>query len=214
MSGPRTTVHLLRHGEVFNPDKVLYGRLPGFRLSAAGEAMAQVAAGFFAGRDVTGLYTSPLERARQTVAPLEAAFGLTAVIEPRVIESENVFEGTHVGVGDGVLSDPKTYRYLWNPFRPSWGEPYAAIAARVTAAVHQARDEQAGHEAVIVTHQLPVVCARRAAEGVHLWHSPTDRQCGLASVTSLGFEGERLVRVGYAEPAAAVPTTQTAARGA
>ncbi len=209
-----TTVHLLRHGEVFNPDKVLYGRLPGFRLSPAGEEMARVAAAWFAGRDVTGLYASPLERARQTVAPLEETFGLTAVIEPRVIESENVFEGSHVGVGDGVLSDPSTWRHLWNPFRPSWGEPYAVVAARVTAAVHAARAEHAGHEAVIVTHQLPVVCARRAAEGLSLWHHPGHRQCSLASVTSLGFVGDRLVRVGYAEPAASVPTTQSAAVGA
>lgn len=210
----RTTVHLLRHGEVHNPDKLLYGRLPGFRLSTAGEAMARVAAGWFVGRDVTGLYVSPLERARQTALPLAEAFGLTAVVEPRVIESENVFEGTGVGVGDGVLSDPRSYRYLWNPFRPSWGEPYAAVAERVLAAVADARAEHAGHEVVIVTHQLPVVCARRAAEGVHLWHNPAHRQCALASVTSLGFDGERLVRVGYAEPAAAVPTTQGANVGA
>jgi broad specificity phosphatase PhoE len=209
-----TTVHLLRHGEVANPDKVLYGRLPGFRLSTAGQEMAQVAARWFTGRDVTGLYCSPLERAQQTAAPLEAAFGLTAVIEPRVIESENVFEGSTVGVGDGVLSDPSTWRHLWNPFRPSWGEAYSAVAARVTAAVHDARVEHAGHEVVIVSHQLPVVCGRRAAEGVHLWHNPAHRQCALASVTSLGFDGERLVRVGYAEPAAAVPPTQSAAVGA
>lgn len=213
-SAVRTTVHLLRHGEVFNPDGVLYGRLPGFRLSTAGEDMARVAAGHFVGRDVTGLYTSPLERARQTVAPLEEALGLDAVIEPRVIESENVFEGTTVGVGDGVLSNPATYRYLWNPFRPSWGEPYVAVARRVLAAVHDAREEHAGHEAVIVTHQLPVVCARRAAEGLHLWHNPGDRRCGLASVTSLGFAGDQLVRVGYVEPAAAVAATQTATVGA
>jgi broad specificity phosphatase PhoE len=210
----KTTVHLLRHGEVFNPDKVLYGRLPGFRLSAAGEEMARVAATWFRGRDVTGLYCSPLERARQTVAPLEELLGLTAVIEPRVIESTNVFEGSHVGVGDGVLSDPSTYRYLWNPFLPSWGEPYREIADRVLAAVYDARDEHAGHEAVVVTHQLPVVCARRAAEGLNLWHHPGHRQCSLASVTSLGFDADRIVRVGYAQPAAAVPTTQTAAVGA
>ncbi len=203
----RTTIHLLRHGEVFNPDKVLYGRLPGFRLSAAGEEMARVAAAFLAGRDVTGVYASPLERAQQTAAPLAETFGLAVVVEPRVIESENVFEGTHVGVGDGVLADPRTYRYLWNPLRPSWGEPYRSIADRVLAAVTDIRAEQAGHEAVVVTHQLPVVCARRASEGVPLAHHPGHRRCGLASVTSLGFVGDRLVRIGYAEPAAGVATT-------
>lgn len=209
-----TTVHLLRHGEVYNPDKVLYGRLPGFRLSDAGVEMARVAAGWFVGRDVTGVYCSPLERARQTAEPLEAMFGLTAIIEPRVIESSSVFEGSRVGVGDGVLSRPSTYRYLVNPFRPSWGEPYAEVAARVMAAVDDIRREQAGHEAVVVSHQLPVVCARRTAEGVHLWHNPAHRRCSLASVSSLCYDGDRLVRVGYVEPAASVATTQAAAVGA
>ena len=209
-----TTVHLLRHGEVDNPQRVLYGRLPGFRLSAAGVEMARVAATWFAGRDVTGLYASPLERARQTAEPLEETFGLTAVIEPRVIESTNVFEGTHVGVGDGVLSRPSTYKYLVNPFRPSWGEPYAEVADRVLEAVEDVRREHAGHQAVIVTHQLPVVCARRRAEGVHLWHNPAQRRCSLASVSSLTYDGDRLIRVGYAEPAARVPITQQATVGA
>lgn len=210
----RTTVHLLRHGEVENPDKILYGTLPGFFLSVAGQEMARAAAGWFAGRDVRGIYSSPLERARQTAEPLEALFGVAAVVEPRVIESANVFEGSYVGVGDGVLARPSTYRYLVNPFRPSWGEPYAQIADRVLAAVDDARAAHAGHEAVIVTHQLPVVCARRRVEGVHLWHHPGHRRCALASVTSLGFDGDRVVRVGYVEPAARIPVTQEAAVGA
>jgi broad specificity phosphatase PhoE len=210
----RTTVHLLRHGEVFNPTGILYGRLPGFRLSEAGEQMAVEAAKWFAGRDVTGLYSSPLERARQTVGALESALGLTATIEPRVIESENAFEGTKFGVGDGALRRPANWWLLRNPFRPSWGEAYAAVAGRVLSAVADARAENVGHEAVIVSHQLPIVCARRRADGVHLWHRPDRRQCSLASVTSFVFDGERLVHTEYAEPAAAVPTTQQRSVGA
>ena len=210
----RTTVHLLRHGEVHNPDGVLYGRLPGFRLSAAGEQMAKVVATWFADRDVTGLYSSPLERARQTVAPLEAQFGLTATIEPRVIESENAFEGTRVGVGDGVLRDPRRWWLLRNPFRPSWGEPYVHVAERVLAAVTDARDAHPGHEVVIVSHQLPVVCARRSAEQRHLWHRPDRRQCALASVTSFVYAGDRLLHTEYVEPASGVPTTQKVTTGA
>lgn len=210
----RTTVHLLRHGEVFNPDKILYGTLPGFRLSVAGEEMAHLAASWFTGRDVTAIYTSPLERARQTAEPLEAVFGTSAIVEPRVVESANVFEGSHVGVGDGVLSRPDTYKYLLNPFRPSWGEAYEQIADRVLAAVEDARVANAGHEAVIVTHQLPVVCARRRVEGLHLWHHPGHRRCALASVTSFGYDGDRIARIGYVEPAARVAVTQEATVGA
>jgi len=209
-----TTVHLLRHGEVDNPNKILYGRLPGFTLSQAGVQMATVAARSLQGRDITGVYTSPLERARQTAMPLEELFGIQAVLEPRIIESENVFEGSRVGVGDGVLRDPRNWRFLWNPVRPSWGEPYARVAARVGAAIADARDEHAGHEAVLVSHQLPVVCGRRGAEGRALWHRPDRRQCALASVTSLVFVGDRLLRTEYAEPAAGIPPTQQVTTGA
>jgi broad specificity phosphatase PhoE len=210
----RTTVHLLRHGEVDNPKGILYGRLPGYRLSAAGEEMAKVAATWFADRDITGIYSSPLERARQTVAPLEAQFGLSAVIEPRVIESENAFEGTRFAVGDGALRDPRRWWLLRNPFRPSWGEPYEQIAARMLGALGDARTENEGHEAVLVSHQLPVVIARRAAEGRHLWHRPDRRQCSLASVTSFVFDGDRLLYTAYSTPAAGVPTTQQVTTGA
>ena len=61
---PAVTVHLLRHGEVHNPEGVLYGRLPGYRLSDEGHAMAKKAAEWFADKDVVQLISSPLERAR------------------------------------------------------------------------------------------------------------------------------------------------------
>ena len=126
ISGPAgtTIVHLVRHGEVENPDGVLYGRIPGFHLSADGRVMAKAAADFLAGRDVTVLRTSPLERAQETAEPLAAEFGLEAVVDDRLIEPWNHFEGMTFGVGDGSLRRPSHWRYLSNPFRPSWGEPY------------------------------------------------------------------------------------------
>lgn len=210
----RTIVHLLRHGEVHNPEQVLYGRLPGYRLSAAGVAMAQAAAAFLAGRDITGLYSSPLDRARQTAEPFEGLTGQPAVIDPRLIEAANVFEGSRVAVGDGVLRSARSWRHLGNPFRPSWGEPYAEVAARMLAAIDDARREQDGHEALLISHQLPVVCARRALERRPLWHRPDRRQCALASLTSLVYDDGVLVRTEYAEPAARVPVTQQVTTGA
>jgi hypothetical protein len=50
------------------------------------------------------------------------------------------------------------------------------------------------------------VCARRSAEGQRLFHDPRKRQCSLASVTSLTFNGDVIVRVKYHEPAAALPS--------
>ena len=197
----RTTVHLLRHGEVHNPDGVLYGRLAGFRLSEDGLRMAYDAAAAVRDLDVTEVVASPLQRAQETAAPLAEVFGLAITTDERLIESENVFEGTRVGVGDGVLRSPSSWRHLWNPFAPSWGEPYLAVARRMMGAALDARDRNLGHEVVCVSHQLPIWTLRRYAEGRRLWHHPGVRQCGLASLTSLTYDGDRLLLVTYSEPA-------------
>jgi broad specificity phosphatase PhoE len=198
---PDTIVHLVRHGEVENPDRVLYGRIPGFHLSADGRVMAKAAADFLAGRDVTLLRSSPLERAVETAEPLSAQFGLEIEIDPRLVEPWNHFEGMTFGVGDGSLKRPQHWHHLWNPFRPSWGEPYAEIEARMRAAMSDAARTAHGHEAVCVSHQLPIWVARRSVEGRRLWHDPRRRECALASVTSFSFRDGEIIAVGYAEPA-------------
>jgi broad specificity phosphatase PhoE len=196
----RTVVHLLRHGEVFNPEKVLYGRLPGYHLSDLGRQMADRAAGALAGRDLVSVISSPMERAQETAAPISESHDLPVEIQPLVIEADNVFEGQRVSVGDGVLRQPRTWKHLYNPFRPSWGEPYVEVADRMHAAIDQARESARGHEAVIVSHQLPIWIARLRAENRRLWHDPRSRQCGLASLTSLTYDGDELVAIEYTEP--------------
>jgi broad specificity phosphatase PhoE len=198
----RTTVNVVRHGEVYNPTKILYGRLPGFRLSTLGEQMAVVAAEYFADRDIVHVGASPLERAQQTATPIAAKHKLEIATDLNLIEADNVFEGQRVSVGDGVLREPRTWRHLWNPFRPSWGEPYIDIAARMRVAIDTAREAAFGHEAVLVSHQLPIWVARLDAEGRRFIHDPRHRQCTLASVTSFTFEEDKLVAVTYSEPAA------------
>ena len=199
----RTTVHLLRHGEVENPTAVLYGRLPGFGLSQDGHQMARDAAAALRDRDITVLVASPLQRAQETAQPTAEALGLPIRTDERLIESENVFEGKQVGVGDGVFKRPQYWHHLRNPFVPSWGEPYVVIARRMLAAAMSARDRARGHEAVCVSHQLPIWTTRRYVEGRPLWHRPDRRQCGLASLTSITWEDDRIVTVTYSEPAGA-----------
>lgn len=199
-----TTVHLVRHGEVHNPGKILYGRLPGYRLSERGQAMAQLAAEHLAGHDVTHIVSSPLLRAHQTAAPIAAAHDLPVIEDERVIESGNHFEGLRVGHGAGRLSNPQHWPYLVNPLRPSWGEPYRSQEARMIRAVQAARAAAEGHEAVIVSHQLPIWVTRRSAERKPLVHDPRHRECGLCSITSLRFVDGALVGVDYAEPAVAL----------
>jgi len=197
----KTTVHLMRHGEVHNPGGVLYGRRDGFHLSDLGIEMAQTVAEAIGHRDVTHLRVSPLERAQETAAPLAKTFGLDIVTDDRVIESSNVFEGQSFGVGDGALRKPSAWIHLWNPFKPSWGEPYKEVAARMMAAVYDARDAAQCHEAVIVSHQLPIWTTRLFVEKRSYLHDPRKRQCTLCSLTSLNFTGDRLTSVAYSEPA-------------
>jgi broad specificity phosphatase PhoE len=206
---PSTVVHLIRHGEVANPTGVLYGRLPDFHLSELGRAMADRLAQWCDGRDITHLVSSPLERARETMSPIAERTGLDVTIDDRVVEAGNLFEGRVFGVGDGALRHPRVWWMLRNPLRPSWGEPYRQIAARMRAALAAARDGASGHEAFVVSHQLPVWIARLEVEGRRFPHDPRRRQCTLASVTSFTYAGPDLVTVGYTEPARDLLPTRT-----
>ncbi len=207
-----TTVHLLRHGEVHNPDGVLYGRRDGFHLSDRGQEMAHVVAEAIKDRDIVHLRSSPLERAQETARPLAEARGLEIVTDERVIESTNVFEGSRFAGGENALRNPSTWRHLWNPWKPSWGEPYKQVVQRMMAGVDAAREAARGHEAVVVSHQLPIWITRLAAEKRSFLHDPRKRQCTLCSLTSLNFTGDRLTSISYSEPAGhLIPTRDKAA---
>jgi broad specificity phosphatase PhoE len=197
----KTTVHLLRHGEVHNPQGILYGRSSGYHLSERGRKMAERIADRIGDRDITHIVSSPLERAQETAAPLAAARGLSVDLDDRLIESGNIFEGKPFQLSKSILRQPKVWRALWNPLRPSWGEPYKEVVDRMWAAIEDAREAAAGHEAVIVSHQLPIWITRLKAEGRPFLHDPRKRHCTLASLTSLTFEDDKLVSVGYSEPA-------------
>lgn len=210
---PQATVHLLRHGEVHNPAGVLYGRLPEFHLSELGLQMAQLLADHFRERASQGakivyLVASPLTRAQETALPTSNALGLEIHTDQRIIEAENHFEGLRVTKAE--LRKPKHWPKLVNPLRPSWGEPYRDQAARVGAAVQEARLKAIelggeGAEAIMVSHQLPIWATRLSAEGKPLWHDPRKRECTLTSLTSLVFDDDgTLLRVEYSEPAAAL----------
>ncbi|GAA2655899.1 histidine phosphatase family protein [Nonomuraea recticatena] len=184
-----------------NPKGILYGRLPGYHLSETGLQMAETVAKAVADRDIVGLYSSPLERAKETAAPLAAKLGLEVAIDERLIEAGNILEGRPIA---RLVRSPRNYRHFWHPGRPSWGEPYTEVVARMRSMVDTARAASRGHEAVLVSHQLPIWMIRVAAEGRRLWHDPRRRQCALASLTTFTFEGDRLVSIGYSEPASAL----------
>ncbi|MDN5747723.1 MAG: histidine phosphatase family protein [Pseudonocardia sp.] len=196
-----TTVHLLRHGEVNNPDGILYGRLPGFRLSENGRNQAEIVAKTLVDADLGAVVASPMQRAQETARPVAAAHGLEIGTDEGLIEAANLFEGELVSVGDGALRTPRHWPKLRDPFTPSWGEPYLRIAHRMLGAVHRARELAPGREVLCVSHQLPIWTLRRFVTGQRLWHDPRRRQCGLASLTSFVFTDGELTQLRYAEPA-------------
>lgn len=201
-----TTIHLLRHGEVDNPDGVLYGRLSGYGLTPLGKEMAQVVADFMVEqqRDITHVIASPLLRAQQTALPTALAYDLPVESDPRLVEAGNAFEGQQINKNRLILAYPKNWKLYAHPHRPSWGEPYTQIAERMSASISTAIEEARGHEALLVSHQLPIVTMQRFLERKPFSHNPLGRQCSLASLTSLMFEGDTLVGWSYTEPARAL----------
>ncbi len=199
---PAERLHLVRHGEVHNPRRVLYGRLPHYRLSEAGRAMARSAAEYVQGLDrpVTMLRCSPLQRTQESAEPFSEVFGLAPALDERVIEPTNVFEGTNMRRS---LRDPRNWWHLRNPSMPSWGEPYQSIAERMEQAMNSAWNETERGDAVIVSHQAPIWIAHLRVAGLRLRHDPRTRRCALSSVTSFERVGDVWREVGYAEPAAA-----------
>jgi broad specificity phosphatase PhoE len=201
-------IHLVRHGEVHNPTGVLYGRIPGFGLSDLGKRMAAASAESLAGRPITALVSSPLQRTRESSQPWTERFGLEPRIDERVIEPWNRFEGTRVRLGPSLVARPQVWGWVRNPFRPSWGEPYVSIAARMLAAITDAWESVDSGEVVIVSHQLPIWMVHRSLAGEKLFHDPRRRRCALSSITTLERHGDRFIEVSYADPAA--PLAQNA----
>jgi broad specificity phosphatase PhoE len=202
IKGMSSIVHVIRHGEVENPEKILYGRQPGWRLSQRGEEMAQVIADWSKSIDLGAVHASPLQRAHETAAPIARAHSLDITTDEKLIEAANIFEGRKFELGSGVLKHPSSWKHLINPWKPSWGEPYEEQISRMLAAVFQARDAAQGKDAIVVSHQLPIWILRSAIEGRRLIHDPRKRECTLASVTSIHFDDQAMISgTSYSQPA-------------
>jgi broad specificity phosphatase PhoE len=202
---PATQIHLVRHGEVFNPDGVLYGRIEGFGLSVLGQRMAEAAALFLQNREapIRGLIASPLQRTQESAAPWARRFDLAIQTDDRLIEPTNRFEGRQTGIRQ-TLTHPAEWPWIANPLKPSWGEAYASIAARMLKAVDAAWQSVDDGDVVLVSHQLPIWMVHRSITGARLFHDPRRRRCSLSSITTLERRRGAFVEVDYREPAAAL----------
>ena len=198
---PADRIHLIRHGEAHNPGGVLYGRLPEFRLSERGHQMAELAAKDLLEqeRKVGAIYSSPLLRTRESAGHVQQAFSLTPTPDERLIEPFNIFEGRKLSAGH-ILIRPHLYFHLRKPSQPSWGEPFESIAARMLEAMNDAWQNTQVGDAVLVSHQLPIVMVHRKLAGMKLSHNPKQRRCALSSITSFERQGDAFVEVDYRDP--------------
>ncbi len=193
-------VHLVRHGEVFNPDGVLYERLPDFGLSARGREMARASLDAVPLDAVTALVVSPLQRAKESMDPWERATGLTAVEDERVIEPWNEFRGINLRGGLALMTRPDLWKFLAAPSRPSWGEPFVEISDRMLSAMWAAAESVDGGDVVIVSHQLPIWMVHLTLKDKPLSHMPTKRRCSLSSVTTFAVTPSGFTEADYWEP--------------
>jgi broad specificity phosphatase PhoE len=196
---PADLIHLVRHGEVHNPDGVLYGRIEGFHLSALGHRMAAAAAASLAGHDIRSLWASPLQRTQESAAPWSKDFGLPIQTDPRLIEPANTFEG--VNIRRELRRRPWLASRLINPRKPSWGEAFVSIQGRMMAAVADIHETTEEGEAVIVSHQLPIWMVARTVQHRPLATDPRRRRCSLSSITTIAWKDGEFVEVDYQEPA-------------
>lgn len=212
-----TTINFVRHGKVYNPDHLLYERLPGFHLSESGRRMAQTTGRYLAANPQTNttaaVYSSPLDRTRETADAillelnrLRAERGqqqLELLTDPRLIEARNEFRGKRIGHGDGALWRPENLRLVRNLWRPSWGESYRSIANRVQNFALEKVDEHPGEQIVVVTHESPIWSYRHMLETGRPEHNMLLRKTALASVTSITYDNAThdVLSITYADPA-------------
>jgi broad specificity phosphatase PhoE len=192
-----TQIHVVRHAEVENPDNVWYGLLEGFPLSEQGRQTAEALARHFASHPLAAVYSSPLTRAMETAEPIARTHGLEIVTCPDIIETQSFLQGQPAN--RRVFRKVANLRYFVNPFRPTWGEPYRNVAARMVRAIDAMRAAHPGGEVVAVSHMTPIMVARVAVEGRALRPWLAGIHCARGSVTTLIYEDGNYARTEYVE---------------
>lgn len=164
-----TTILLVRHGNTPTTGKVLPGRAKGLSLSDTGQDQAKTAAERIAAlARVDAIYCSPLERARETAAPIAAARGLKAKVDRGLLECEF---GDWTGAQLSRLSklpEWSTVQRAPSTFRFPNGESFTEMQVRMVSTLDRLRSAHPGGTIVCVSHADPIKAAVAHAVGTHL----------------------------------------------
>lgn len=193
-----TTIHFVRHGNVHNPEGILYGRLPGFRLSEAGIAQAEAAAAALKGRPLVAIYSSPQLRAQQTAA-------LIARHHPGLkVRRTSLLDEVHSPhQGRPIAEMEATGWRLYENLPPGYETPQDVLA-RVRRFIQRVRRAHPEGEVVAVSHGDVVLALRFWVAGVP-FTDDTKNTAPLypatASITTLTFaDGAAIPAMAYHRP--------------
>ena len=163
-----TLILLVRHGETPTTGTVLPGRAPGLHLSERGRAQADAAAGRLAGLPVEAVYSSPLERARETAEPTAARTGRPVTEEAGLLECDfGDWTGAALA-GLAALPEWQTVQHNPSAFRFPNGEGFSGMQARMVATLDDLRAAHRGGVVICFSHADPIKAAVAHALGTHL----------------------------------------------
>lgn len=158
-----TKIYLVRHGEVHNPEKILYGRIPGYKLSERGRNQAAKLGKFLSNRPVRAIYVSPLERTKETAA-IVASFLPPAPIsyDDRLLEVKTPLEGKLLSEFNNIFD------FYSEPLQSMGGESMTDIWQRMESIIEEVKEKHSGSEVILVSHGDPIMITRAKHKGLPL----------------------------------------------
>lgn len=189
----KTIIYFIRHGEVYNPHKVLYGRLPGFPLTVKGEQQINKLAQNLVGKGISVIYTSPLERARQTADILAGHLGIAAISSNFLLETRHARDGISL-----VTFHAKVEPHLYEPGNLKAGqETIKSQAIRMQKFIKNIISKHLGQSIAAVSHGDPIIIVRAETEGKQLTYDYKKRnyikpgECFTLEITGNNYRWHR-----------------------
>ena len=196
-----TTCYLVRHCDVENPNRVIYGHLPNFGLSEKGRRQGRALGQFLRTLQVRAIYCSPLQRALETAALIQESFQppLPLHQRPGLVEAEfgRYLQGTRYQ--DIIWRRPKwIIHMLWPGLAPG-DESMAAMYRRVRTAIQEGLDAHPGEAFVCISHGDPIQAFWATVDHRPPW-ALHRLQCAKGGLLQLTYRGSKLLQKHYLSP--------------